>query len=191
MAKIKIAGLDGSLVNFGVALMTYDTDTNTLTLDDVALSETKNETGKKVRMSSDNLRRCQEHAEFLKHKLAGCTLAFAEVPTGGQSAKACIAFGMVIGLYASLPMPVIEVAPAETKLATVGTRTASKEEMIDWATTEYPDAPWLTRRLKGQIVPVSKNEHLADAAAVVHAGIKLPSFKQVAALVKASALQAA
>jgi hypothetical protein len=33
--------------------------------------------------------------------------------------------------------------PAETKLASVGSQTADKPEIIAWAAALYPEAPWL------------------------------------------------
>jgi Holliday junction resolvasome RuvABC endonuclease subunit len=182
--KIKVLGLDGAKANFGIATMVYDMDTGGLDVEDLLLVETEKTKSKQVRVSSDNLRRCREIAEAVRDKTIGCVVAFGEVPTGGQSADACMAFGMVIGIYASLTIPMIEVSPAETKLATVGTRTASKEEMIEWAYERYPNAPWLLTKRQGVMVPIAKNEHLADACAVVHAGIKTQEFQKVIAIAK-------
>lgn len=187
MTKIIVAGLDGAKANFGITKMTYDTVTGKLDIIGLRLVETKKSTAKTVRKSSDNLARATEIAEALREELADCVMAFGEVPSGGKSADAVLSFGIVIGLYASLPVPMVEVSPAETKKATVGTSTASKEEMIEWAIETYPNAPWLLTKRNGEMVPVAKNEHLADAAAIVHAGIKLPVFKQVVALSKAAA----
>lgn len=191
MTKILIAGLDGALVNFGVACMWLDLETNLLECSDLKMIHTEGSKHKQVRASSENLRRAQEIHESMIEAIAGASVAFAEIPSGGQSAKAVMAFGIVTGLYASLPIPLIEVAPSETKLATVGTRTASKEEMVEWAFETYPNAPWKTIRRKGVIVPTKDNHNLADACAVVHAGIRTPAFKQVRAILAAGAKQAA
>lgn len=186
MTKIRVVGLDGAKANFGITRMTYDLVTGELDIEALKLIETQKSTAKTVRVSSDNLRRCREIAEGIRDGIQGCVVAFGEVPYGGKSAEAAHAFGMVIGLYASLPIPMIEVQPTETKLATVGTRTASKEEMIEWAFETYPNAPWLTRKAGGKVVPVLKNEHLADAAAIVHAGVKTPAFQQTIAILRAN-----
>jgi hypothetical protein len=186
MSKILIAGLDGAMANFGIARLWLDLQTNELSVDNLILIETEKTKVKQVRASSDNLSRAQQIYGGMMLGTTGASVAFAEVPTGGQSAKAVLAFGMVIGLYASLPIPLIEVAPAETKLATVGTRTASKQEMIDWAFDAYPKAPWKTTKRGGVLVPTAKNEHLADACAVCHAGIRTPAFQQVRAILAAN-----
>ncbi|WP_276122618.1 hypothetical protein [Pararhizobium qamdonense] len=184
--KIKIAGLDGSLRNFGIAKMLYDTDTGALSVDDLLLIETEKEQTKKMRASSDTFERAKKLAEQADAFTKDCVVTFAEVPFGGKSYDAVLGFGIVIGIYASLTVTPEEVAPAQTKIAAVGTRTASKEEMIHWAFNLYPDAPWLTTKRGGVMVPTQKNEHLADGCGVVHAGIKLPSFRQAIQMIAAS-----
>jgi hypothetical protein len=191
LAIIKIAGLDGSLRNFGIARMLYNTADETLVVDDLLLIQTVNDKTKKMRASSDTYERAKKLAEEAEEFTKDCVLTFAEVPFGGQSYDAVLGFGIVIGIYASLSVRPEEVAPAQTKIAAVGTRTASKEEMIDWAFRLYPDAPWLTTKRGGKMVPTKANEHLADGCGVVHAGIKLPSFRQAIAIIAASERKAA
>lgn len=191
MAKIKVAGLDGSLRNFGVSVMEYDTDTGDLKVLDLTLVETAKSKNKKVRASSDNLERAQTLVEGVNEAIKGCLVCFGEVPSGGQSYDAVLGFGIVIGIYAGLKAPFIEVSPAETKKTTVGTRTASKEEMIAWAFETHPEGNWLKTKRNGEMVPTLKNEHLADATAVVYAGIKTPAFKTYASIASASISQAA
>jgi hypothetical protein len=191
MTKILIAGLDGSLRNFGVARLWYDIEAEALDVDDLVLSETLPEKHKKVRASSDLFRRAYELQRTTLTALGGSRMCFAEIPSGGQSYDAVIGFGIVIGVYASINIPLIEVSPIETKKATVGTRTASKQEMIDWAFETYPNAPWLTTKRAGKRVPTLKNEHLADACAIVHAGIRTPAFGQAIAMLRATLAQAA
>jgi Holliday junction resolvasome RuvABC endonuclease subunit len=190
MRKIRIAGLDGSKSNFGISLLDLDLDTMELSVVDLILAKTEKDKNKQVRKSSDNLRRAQEVMAQLRPALKGCVSAFIEVPSGGQSYDAVLGFGIVIGLYASIEIPVVEVSPSETKLAAVGTKTASKEEMIEWAMEKFPDAPWRMRKLKGEMVPTKDNEHLADGVAIAHAGLKVPSFQQTLAILQANALAA-
>lgn len=191
MAKIKIAGLDGSLRNFGVTILEYDTDTEALDVVAVHLIETQRSKVKTVRASSDNLARSQALNEGVREAIKDCAIAFAEVPSGGKSYDAVLGFGIVIGIYGGLPIPIAEVSPAETKRAAVGTATASKEEIIAWAFEKWPNANWFTTKRKGEIVPTKKNEHVADGAAIGHAGIKTPAFRQVAAILAKSTLKAA
>jgi len=173
-----VASMDPSLANFGVAELHLDTETLKLSVRSLTLIETEKRTGKTVRQNSDDLRRCKEIVQRYHFLINKCTVAFAEIPTGAQSARAMYAFGASVGMLASCPIPLIQVQPFETKLATVGTKTASKEEMIEWAVEHYPDAPWIRRAGKMTL----KNEHLADAVAVAHAGIKTDQFQQLLAM---------
>lgn len=191
MSIIKISGLDGSLRNFGIANMTLDLLTDELKVTGLHLPKTEKDTHKQVRASSDTYFRGKFLHEEVTKALDGSVAVFAEIPYGGKSYDAVLGFGIVIGIYASLTMPLIEVSQSETKKAAVGTRTASKEEMIAWAFELYPDAPWRTVKRKGVIVPTKDNEHIADACAVVHAGIRTPAFRQVKAILAANAKLAA
>lgn len=173
-----IAAMDPSLANFGIARLNLDLGSLALSIVDLTLIETEKKTSKSVRQNSDDLRRCREIVKTYQPIAADCTVAFAEIPTGAQSARAMYAFGASVGMLASCPVPLIQVQPFETKLATVGTKTASKQEMIEWAVEKYPDAPWITRGGKRTL----KNEHLADAVAVAHAGIATEQFQQLLAM---------
>ncbi len=181
--KIPVVSFDPSFANFGMALLILDLDDLSFTIEELKLVRTERQVTKQTRQNSDDLRRSQELVrEFHAFAKKG-RIGFTEVPTGAQSARAMYAFGVSVGVLASCPVPLIQVQPFETKLATVGTKTASKEEMIEFATDAYPDAPWIRRA--GKLV--NHNEHLADAVAVAHAGIKTVQFKQLAAIWRAGA----
>lgn len=189
--KITIAGLDGSLRNFGITKMSYDLATEELAVLDMLLITTEKSAIKTVRSSSDNLQRAQKISRGVEKFLQGVTTVFGEVPSGGQDYKSVLGFGIVIGIYAGIKPPFLEVSPSETKMATVGTKTASKQEMIEWGAEKYPNAPWLLTKRKGVMVPTLANEHLADACAIVHAGVLTPAFQQVRAILGARVAQAA
>jgi len=192
MAKIRVAGLDGSKSNFGIAILELDTATLEMTVIDLILVKTEKDKSKQVRKSSDNYKRSLEIASAIPSALKGVISTFIEVPSGGQDYNSVLGFGIVIGIYASiegmLNIPAIEVSPGEAKLAAVGTRTASKQEMIEWAVEKFPAAPWRTARGKPGAKPTLDNEHLADAIAIVHAGIKTAAFKQTLAILNANNL---
>ena len=82
-------------------------------------------------------------------------------------------------LIASISPAPIQVTPHEVKMASVGKKTASKREMIDWAYEKFPDAGWLFHSGKLQ----NKNEHMADAIAIVYAGIQTNEFQRVFSIV--------
>lgn len=185
MAIIKAASFDPSFTNWGVGLLSIDTDALTFEVDDLQLVQTRKDpdTKKAVRKNSDALRRATELHKGVHGLIGDARLIFAEIPAGGQSYDAVYGFGIVVGIMASMPVPVIQVTPSEAKLAAVGTRTASKQEMIEWAFEEFPSAPWIVRRGK----PTLANEHLADSLAIARAGIMTDQFRQLAALFRAAA----
>lgn len=183
MREIIFSSFDPSFTAWGAAKLRYKPDVNELEVLDLKLTTTELLKSKTTRKSSDNLRRAVQLHEAMVAHTRGSAVAFTEVPSGGQSASAVYSFGIVVGLLASCPIPLIQVQPHETKLAAVGTKTASKEEMIEWAVENFPDAPWLRHR--GKIIKA--NEHLADAVAAGHAGLRTDDFKRMIAMARAAA----
>jgi len=187
MTHIRIAGIDPGFVNFGIARMLLDLDTLDLKVEDLILLKTENDAGKNIRKNSDDLRRAIELRDGFHKAVKDCAIGFAEIPSGAQDHRAATGFGIAIGLVACSPIPILQVQNFQAKLAAVGTKTASKEEMMEWAREEYPDAPWRQRKFKGKMVYTNDNEHLADACAIAKAGIGLQEFKQLLAVWKSTA----
>jgi Holliday junction resolvasome RuvABC endonuclease subunit len=190
MPIFNVTGIDPSLTNFGFALMSYDSNKDSLKVNGLKLVSPDVKKLKQVRVNSNDLRRSKElYTAMQKHTL-GRHVVFSEIPSGAQSARAALSFGISIGILASCPVPLIEMQPQQVKKLTVGTRTASKEEMIEWAMEEFPDAPWLLHERNGKTYkkgdPMKPNEHLADAVAVVYAGIQSEQFLQLKALFAAA-----
>tara|TARA_R100001086_G_C11837589_1_gene258256 strand:+ start:1281 stop:1841 length:561 start_codon:yes stop_codon:yes gene_type:complete len=180
--KLIVAGIDPALRNFGLAKATYDTETGELTPIALKLIETDKDKGKQVRKNSDDLRRATEHCKAIHEWISDCNMVMVEIPVGSQSARACVSYGMCIGILSSIGVSeykgrLIQVQPGEVKMAACDTKHASKDEMIEWATEKYPDLPWL----KGRGGPGKKNEHLADAVAAIHAGIETDEFRNLIA----------
>lgn len=182
MAKIKIMGLDPALRNLGIALMTYDTETKELTGDDLILVHTEVSKDKNMRKNADDLDRARTLHHGMVAASKGCTIAVGEVPEGTQSARGAFSNGNATMLLAACPIPLIPVTPKEAKVAATGDKYACKEEMIEWAMGKYPNLPWRTRKFKGKVLPTADNEHLADACAIVEAGISTKEFAQAVAL---------
>lgn len=177
---IQVLGIDPALRNFGFcsALVNAETD-EIVKVSKLRLAKSEDEAGKKVRRNSDDLRRAKILHDALQEEAEMNFIAFAEVPVGSQSSRAMASYGVCIGVLASCPIGLIEVTPSEVKMASVGTKTATKQEMIDWAVNKFPDAPWLKRKLKGEEVLKNENEHLADALAAINAGLKSSQWKQL------------
>lgn len=177
--QIVVLGFDPAFANWGVAKAVLDLDTLEISLLALELITTAKMDKKTVRASSDKLRRAYElHAGVFRwaHE---AKIIFAEVPSGTQSATAAMGLGIAVGVLAASPLPVIQVTPRDTKKLTVGSVTASKLAMIKWATDLYPDSQWLRHKRKGEMQLTNANEHLADATAVIHAGIHTDEFKQL------------
>jgi len=199
MRAIPILGIDPSMANFGLARMLLDLDTLDLTAESVRTISTEPQRGNKkvVRQNSDDLRRGRELFVGFQEAAKGCIVGFTEVPSGSQHSRSALGFGMSIGILASSPIDLIEVMPLETKMASVGKKTAEKHEIVAWAAGLYPNMPWL--RYESDVKPSKKcpegrsagdlhddNEHMADACAVVHAGIRTVQFKQLLSIWRAS-----
>lgn len=191
---LTVAGIDPSLRNTGLAKGVYDTVSEKLQITSLFLAETDKQSGKQVRVNSDDLRRGSIVASAIHYWLQGCAVAFAEIPSGAQSANAAKALGIATGVLSTVGVigpfkgRLVQVMPQEVKKLATGSKVADKNEMVDWAVRNWPDAGWL-RKGKGNTGDlVKKNEHLADACAAIHAGIQTDEFKQ---LVQAlSAIQA-
>jgi len=184
--KLKVVGLDPSLTHTGIAIGEYDTDTGGFAVKELRLVVTENEKGKLVRQNSDDLRRARMVSEGIRLACEGALFAVSEIPSGAQSERAALAFGMVIGILANLSVPLIQVTPSEVKMAAVGHRQASKEEMIAWAVRKHPLANWMVHPRSGASYRkgdlMNANEHLADGVAVVEAGIRTDQFKNALAM---------
>jgi hypothetical protein len=179
--KIKVVAFDPSTSAFGCCKASIDIDTLAVTVDDLKLYTTESEAKKGVIKQSDDLRRAKVVREGMLEACAGASLAISEIPfcNPGGYASANFNSGLVTGVLASLELPLIQVFPADVKVAAVGHRHAAKEEIIEWALLKHPDAPWLMRKLKGKLYPTKANEHLADAVAAVYAAMKTEQFKQI------------
>lgn len=181
---MRVAGIDPSLSNFGLAKGSLDIQRASFHLEDLLLVESKADkaNAKTVRKNSDDLNRAKQLYCGMQEFIEDVDFVFVEVPVGSQSARSMASYGVCIGVLASVSKPLIQVTPTEVKLAAVGSKTASKAEMIEWATAAYPSADWITMKRSGQQVVTNKNEHLADAVAAIHAGMQTDQFKQLAAV---------
>ena len=197
--KIKVVGVDMALRNLGIAVAKIDLDQPTkfnvtnLTLtqtSDGSLERIKVVDGKVKRVKylpkgvsrgSDDVRRAKILFDSFKSEIDGASIVFAEVPIGSQSARAMVSYGVSVAMLGSCPVPLVEVSPSDVKLAGCNDKTATKQEMIQAATSMFPDAPWVRSKTKRQgIYPITgDNEHLADACFVIKAGMQTEKFKNV------------
>ena len=121
---------------------------------------------KSVRVSDDKAFRAGKMAEELKevielHKPLGIV---AELPHGSQNASAANLLGWAAGIVVSMAtaygIPCEWISEGDSKLAAIGRRTATKDEMMQWARNRWPEIDF----------PKAKThfEHVADSLAAYH-----------------------
>jgi len=169
---MRVLSIDPSLRN--TCLVYSEIGDSGIRIVDSVTIETEKSKQKQVRASSDLIQRCdvlhrgvQEYIERWNPEII-----FVETPSGSQSASGMKNYGVSCYLIATLRPRAIEVTPTEVKKATVGTKTASKHDMITWAFEKHPEAPWTLRN----DFPLAKQEHMADAIAIIYAGMKTPAY---------------
>lgn len=183
---MKFVSIDSSLNHTGIAVGTYVG--GEISIQKLYLFENEEEIEKKYKKVSKYKRRkteeCIEVCTISYHNIREVLkevgvntidIIFIEAPTGSQSSSGMKSYGVTCQLIAVLKeyFKVVSVSAEDAKKASVGYKTASKEQIIDWAYKLYPNLEWHinnTGKYKGQLK--NKNEHIADAIAIGHAGIK-------------------
>lgn len=181
---IKVVGLDPSLRNWGIAQGTVVLgQPSSLQIQTVDVINPILCKGKQVRQNSLDMESAKQLCEGAIKASEGAQAIFVEVPVGSQSARAMASYGVCVGVLGSLKamgIPIFEVSPAEVKLAGAGKKTASKQDMIDWAVAKHPEANWPTYKKNGEVlINTAKAEHQADATAAIYAGMACSSFQQL------------
>lgn len=180
---LKLVGQDPSLRNWGLAVGTYNIEEKKLTIEKLDVVNAVLPTGKRTRQNSLDLESAFQLYKGAVAAVEGAHAVFIEVPVGSQSARAMASYGICVGVLGALRangVPFFEVNPTEVKLAGAGTKTATKQEMIKWATSKHPEANWPTYKEHGSVlISEAKAEHQADAIAAIYAGISGVSFQQM------------
>lgn len=178
---LRVVGFDPSLRNWGISKGTLSPDG--LQIHEVDLINPALSTGKQVRQNSLDLESAKQLCAGALAAAEGADAIFVEVPVGSQSARAMASYGICVGILGALRatgIPFFEVTPNEVKLTTVGKKTATKQEMIEWAMNAHPEANWPTYNRLGKLqVSEAKAEHMADATAAIYAGIATNEFQQL------------
>lgn len=181
---MRILSIDPALNNTGWCIADYVPHLNKLTMINGGLIVTEKASQKTIRRSSDDLRRATEIATELKRLSQGIDIVFAEIPNGGaQNSRAVWSLGIVLGVLTNVAhLSLVEVTPTMTKMASVGRKDATKAEIIEWSVGMYPDLPWYKARGAKAISP--RNEHMADAVAILHAGLIHEDFGRYMAILR-------
>lgn len=173
---MKLLGFDPSLNNWGVAQALLTTNT-TIEVTGLDLISPVKPSGKQVRQNSKDIQCAAQLATAITKFCPIAQAIFVEVPVGSQSSRAMASYGICVGILGAIReqgYSFFELTPKEVKLAATGDPNASKQTMIDWAISAFPDAGWPRHQGK---VTASKAEHMADAVATIYAGIQLSEFQ--------------
>lgn len=176
--------MDPSLTHWGLASVNLDLSTGIPTTPILRLVEPLDLEGKNIRVNSNDLHRAEQLATAVFEETKDSKVIFVEVPVGSKSARAMASYGICIGILASLRSQgkqIIQVTALEAKLHLTGNRNATKQQMIDFAWENYPQANW---DLDKNGIPKKKTEHVADAIGSIHAGVHTPAFKQLMQLLE-------
>ncbi|MCM2973803.1 hypothetical protein [Larsenimonas suaedae] len=179
--RIRVVGMDPSLRNWGLAAGYLDLDSLTLEVTCLDVINPVVPTGKQVRQNSKDLESAYQMYEQALGAVLQAQAVFVEVPVGSQSARAMSSYGICVGVLGAIrkSLGFYQVTPTEVKLATAGTKTASKKQMIEWATTKHPEAHWPTYTKSGQVLlSEAKAEHQADAIGAIYAGAQGVEFQR-------------
>lgn len=179
--KLKIAGLDPSMSNWGVCIGTLDAITGEFEVDSVhVVHPNKFKSEKKMRQNSKDVLLAQDLYKSNMSLLKDVDILFAELPIGSQSARAMASYGICLGIIGALNenlTEVIQVTPQAVKKV-VGNDNPSKLEMIEWAMDQHPEIEFPVYRKNGiWYVSAAKAEHMADALVSIYAGANTPQFK--------------
>jgi len=179
---MKVAGFDPSLSNFGIAIADWNEQVGIVKITELHLVKTVSD--KAGSPAEVVLRRSNELYRAARQYAAGCELVFAELPTGGRNASTAFALGAAcVATLVDFPTQVVTVGPYDVKRAVsngLPSRQMDKEAMVAWAMKTHPEAPWPTYVRDGVTCPVTDVnhlEHLADAIAVIYAGIQKVKVK--------------
>lgn len=183
---LNVIGFDPSMRNWGIAKATYSLRDGTVTVSTLNVVQPIRPRGKQIRKNSSDLEVANQLSRNVFEAVQGADAVFVEIPVGSQSARSMASYGICIGILGALRasgIPFYELTPTEVKLAATGDKNATKEQMIEWAVSAYPNANWPTHTRQGVTqVTASQAEHLADAIATIHAGVQSTNFQQLIAL---------
>ena len=180
--KIPVVGFDPSLNNWGLAEAVLEKN-GELKIIWLSVTQPVVPAVKQIRQNTKDVTAAAQLFDAAYNFTGLAQVVFAEVPVGSQSARAMASYGIcsgVLGALRALGRDFIEVSPAEVKRAATGSATATKSQMIQWAIAAHPEANWPKFKRDGvEHISEAKAEHVADAIAAIHAGIRTPMFQQL------------
>lgn len=181
--KIKIAGLDASMSNWGICIGTVDLDEGYLVIDSVHLVKPlKLKSDKKTRQNIKDVLLSQHLYTENIRLLQDIDIICAELPVGSQSARASAGYGICMGIIGALnaTLPEIIIVTPQAVKKVVGKKDATKLEVIDWVLDHHPEVNFPTYKQNGvEYISATQAEHMADATVAIYAASLHPTFIQV------------
>lgn len=174
---IDFISIDPSLRNTGIVYGVINEDFS-ITPKEFKLFTTKKDSTKKVRASSDLIRRVKYLHTNIIDTITKYSpqVIFAETPSGSKSSNAMKSYGISCALIAIIEPAPIQVTPQEVKKQVLGKISGTKEEIISYVSEKYPDFN----------LPKAKTraEHIADAVCIAESGITTNQFEQIKKFIK-------
>lgn len=170
-------GLDPSLRNWGVAVGYAPINTGILRIDVLDTIRTQPKpTDNKLPTSTWDIQSANSLYNGVMPYLVDADIICVEVPYGSQDVKSAVGRGICLGVLGSLfSNKMIFVTPQSLKKI-VGSPEATKQEVVKWASSRHPEAPWPTWNNK---ISVTKAEHAADAVTAIYAAAQTKVFKSI------------
>lgn len=178
---IKVVGIDPSMRNWGLALVTYiyhppgDILEYAIGPGEAALEliQSGADYAKKSLKSVTDIKTASTIFTRTMEFIKDADVVVVEAPTGSQGATAAKGIGLVIGVLGALSeasgKPFVYYTPVQVKKAVTGVKDASKRLMMDAMHNQFAWHPWPTKKVKGETSLISgQAEHLADALGAIH-----------------------
>ena len=170
--------MDPSLRHWGLSEATLDLSDGVLTTPLGSIIEPKDLTGRNIRVNTNDQWLAEQLAIPVLEACRKAKCIFVEVPVGSQSARAMASYGVCVGILGAvraLGIPYIQVMPDENKRVFTGNKNATKKDMITQLIEFYPDIQLPQGKTKGSVG--DKAEHIADATASIHSGVRTSEFQ--------------
>lgn len=179
---VKVLGVDCSLNNLGCCVCEVDDKLNMKVLSTKLFENSNTESDRALRSFQD-LEKAKRFANYLKYMIGenDIDIVVGEVPCGSQSSRACTSAGVVTGLLGSVASfcDFVGVTPIQAKKASVGSKTATKEEVIEWVKNTFPEVKIPLQTRGGKVHIVKKFEHEADSIAIVNSALQTSEFQEL------------
>jgi len=163
MKPIYVIGIDVGLANMGVVKAELLPQGFAI-VDAFVISTEKSDKKREVKVADDNIRRVMELVDklypvFDDDVIAICAEALSLPRNASAASKISLAFGAMATIATINNIPILQSSPQEVKKATVGTKSASKTEMIAAIKQRFPKMKWPKK--------TTLHEHQADATASI------------------------